>query len=228
MEPWMTIICGYCLMLLHKEIFIFVLHLLYPNSRVGGTIGMGLSIGLFVLLFIGLPISPCGCRSVILCGFCAFPGKPLVGSQIWWIHISLPSSGLNSFWSRSIAFSPYPGIPLVQQLIFVHLWTDNRLDSSQIRWASPDLINLWSCFTEFPVFRGVWLVEQFPWICRQTTEQIGPKFGGTTHQGYCLAWVTFGHAPMIFCHFLAYKLLIRSGSEWWTDSLWALFPRCSK
>ena len=49
----------------------------------------------------------------------------------------------------------------------------------------PCLINRWLCFAEFPPFSGLWLVEQFPPICRYT-----PLIGLSSNSQ---AWLTFGH-----------------------------------
>ena len=38
----------------------------------------------------------------------------------------------------------------------------------------------WSGSTEFSLFAGLWLVEQFPCICRQTADLIELRFGGQT------------------------------------------------
>ena len=63
-------------------------------------------------------------------------------------------------------------------------------------WYSPVLINFWSRSTEFMQFSSLWLVEQFPCICRRTTHRIGLKFGGQTHYGTLQVWLTFSHAPL--------------------------------
>ena len=62
-------------------------------------------------------------------------------------------------------------------------------------WASPGLINFWSWSTEFLPFPGFWLVGQIPHICRQTADWIQLKFGGPSHFGTAVAWLTFVHAP---------------------------------
>ena len=42
------------------------------------------------------------------------------------------------------------------------------------------LIYFWSHSTDFLLFLGLWLVEQFPHIYGQTADRIGLKFGGPT------------------------------------------------
>ena len=96
----------------------------------------------------------------------------------------------------------------------------------------PGLINFWSFSTDFLPFPGLWLAQQFPYICRQSTDRIGVKFGGPTHYGLPQAWLTFGHTPLNFCCFLASDFSIcfctfadNSWSDWaevwWAKSLWA-------
>ena len=93
-------------------------------------------------------------------------------------------------------------------VVYVHFQTNCSRDWFQIwwihiLWLSTSLIHFWSCCTAFSSFPGIWLVEQFPRICGQTTDQIRFKFGGPTHYGPPQTWLTFGHASLNFCHFLA-------------------------
>ena len=62
---------------------------------------------------------------------------------------------------------------------------------SRGRW-----VNFCSHSSEFPPFPGLWLVEQFLYICRQTVDQIELKFCGPIHYRLPLALWTFGHAPL--------------------------------
>ena len=53
---------------------------------------------------------------------------------------------------------------LIGWAVSMHLQTNCGLDLWQIwsansSWASPGLINFWSCSTEFPLFPSLWLVE---------------------------------------------------------------------
>ena len=94
--------------------------------------------------------------------------------------------------------------PLIGGAVYVHLPTKRWSDYAQTLWAnslwaSPGLINFWSCSTEFPLFpAGLWLVGQLPCIWRQTADQIGFKFHVPTHYEPPQAWLTFGHAPLNF------------------------------
>ena len=71
-------------------------------------------------------------------------------------------------------------IPLICQAGSTHLQTKHWS-----KFGGPTgLINLKSHSTDFLPFPGLWLVEQFPCICRQWADWIGPKFyGPTTHYG---------------------------------------------
>ena len=89
------------------------------------------------------------------------------------------------------------------------------MDWAQIRWAnslwaSADLINFSSCLNEYLFFPGLWLVEQFQCICRQTDDWIGLKFGGLTHHGLPHAQLTCHHTPLNFFRFLASASLSHS------------------
>ena len=64
-------------------------------------------------------------------------------------------------------------------------------------------------------------MEQFLRICQQNTDQIGLKFCELAHYGPPQTWLTFGHIPLNFHHFLA--------SGWWGsfhafDQIWLKFP----
>ena len=59
---------------------------------------------------------------------------------------------------------------------------------------------------EFLLFPGLWLVEQFLRICRQTADRFELRFGGPTPYGPPMAWLTFGCTSLNFCHFLASDL----------------------
>ena len=64
--------------------------------------------------------------------------------------------------------------------------------------------NFWSCCTEFAPFPGLSLLEQFLFICRQTTDRIYFKFGVQTHYPSHLAWLNFGHALLNYHRLLAF------------------------
>ena len=101
-------------------------------------------------------------------------------------------SFLASDWSSS--FRAFPDKPLI------------GLGWNLVSWCImglPRPINFWSCSTEFSMFPGLWLVEQFPRICRQTTDRIRMKLDGQMHCGPPHTWLTFGHVPLIFRCFLA-------------------------
>ena len=78
---------------------------------------------------------------------------------------------------QSMWFFVHPPITLG---VSAHLQPNYWLDWTQIWWAnslwdSPGLINWWWCSAEFPVFPGLWLVQQFPHFCRQFADQIELK-----------------------------------------------------
>ena len=80
-----------------------------------------------------------------------------------------------------------------------HTFTDKQLismGSNSMGQLIMGLVNFWWRSTEFPPFCGLWLVEQFPRICRQTVDWIGLKFGGPLYHGLPPVWLTFGHAPL--------------------------------
>ena len=68
---------------------------------------------------------------------------------------------------------------------------------SQLITGLPGLINFWSHSTEFLPFLGLWLVEQFLFIFRQTSAGIELKFGEQTYWGPFSAGLTFGHAEFL-------------------------------
>ena len=75
-------------------------------------------------------------------------------------------------------------------------------------YNSPSLINFQACFDEFPPFLGLWLLEQFLCISRQTADWIELKFGGWILYGTPQAWLTFGHVLLNFHSFLVCDLLM--------------------
>ena len=104
--------------------------------------------------------------------------------------------------------SIHPSVCLSHLLVATHFRTNRPRDWYQTWWIhslwySSDLINFWSCSNEFPLFPGFRLVEQFPHICQQNTIQIGLIFNEPTHYEPPQAWLTFGHAPLKFGHFLS-------------------------
>ena len=119
-----------------------------------------------------------------------------------WLLVKLHWSVVMLHWISAVSW------PMIGQAISVHLRPNHWLDWAQIwwtnsLWASPGLINFWSCSTEFwscstefPLFPDLWLVEQFPCIWRQAIDQIGLKGGGPTHYRPPRAWLTFSHAAL--------------------------------
>ena len=62
-------------------------------------------------------------------------------------------------------------------LVSAHFWTNRSRNWYQTWWMhslrySPDLINFWLLSSEFPLFSGLWLVEQFQCICQQNADPI--------------------------------------------------------
>ena len=102
---------------------------------------------------------------------------------------------------------------LIGRAVSEHLRTNRWLDGTEMWWdnslqASSDLINFWSCSTEFLLLPGLWLVnlwlvEPFPCICRQTADQIGLKFGGPTRYGPPPTWLPFGLPPLNSYNFVS-------------------------
>ena len=91
-------------------------------------------------------------------------------------------------------------------LVSLHFQTncsgiDLRLGEHNSLWHSPDLINFWSYFAEFLPFPG--LIKQFACICGQTALGIDLKLGGYIRFGTLKAWLTFAHAPMNTCYYMA-------------------------
>ena len=79
--------------------------------------------------------------------------------------------------------------------------TNSWSDWAQIWWpnslrVSPGLIKFWSCSTGFLLFPGLWLVKEFLCICKQIVDGIEVNFGGPTHYGPPLVWLTFDHAAL--------------------------------
>ena len=183
----------------------------------GGTIAMGLSV----------------CPSICL-------STSLSVTLLWFPHIFRQTAHSNDIKLRGYIHYGIPQTLLVfghappnircflasDWLSRFHTFVDKpliRFGWAHALWASPNLINFWSHSTEFMLFPGFWLVEQFLCICSQTTDQMRLQFGGPTHFGPPQAWLTFG-APLNFRCFLATdwsssfctfadKLLIRLGSN---------------
>ena len=63
-------------------------------------------------------------------------------------------------------------------------------------WYSSGLVIFCSGFKEFQLFPGLWFVEQFMYIWRQTADQIELKIIKQIYKGPPLAWITFGHAQL--------------------------------
>ena len=82
------------------------------------------------------------------------------------------SSGHASLVQWSCSFGP----------VVMLLWSNGH---------APFYANFWSCSIEFLPFPGLWLVEQFLCICRQTADRTELKFGGWTHCGSLHAWLNF-------------------------------------
>ena len=74
----------------------------------------------------------------------------------------------------------------------------NLVDNSL--WDSAYLINFWSCSTGHA---HAPMLQQFPCICRQTTDQIRLKVDGQMHYEPPQTWVIFVRAPLSFHKFLA-------------------------
>ena len=70
-----------------------------------------------------------------------------------------------------------------------HSWDCYETWWMHLVWCSPDLIDFRSYSSEFPLFASLWFVEQFPRICRQTTDRIRLKFGRQTHYRPSQAWL---------------------------------------
>ena len=66
---------------------------------------------------------------------------------------------------------------LIDEAVSVRLQTNHWSDWAQIwwailTWASLAWFRFWSCSTEFQSFPGLWLIKQYKYICRQTTDRI--------------------------------------------------------
>ena len=132
--------------------------------------------------------------------FHTFTDKALIG---------LTSKLVGQLWlpSCSLAFGPPPlnfclFLPSNSSSSF-HAFSDKlliRLGSNLVGQpikASPVwLLYVMSSFIEFPLFNGLWLVDQFLCIWKQTIEQIELKFAAPTHYELPQAWLTYGHAPL--------------------------------
>ena len=96
-----------------------------------------------------------------------------------WIELKL--GRLPYFRSSLINFGHAPTVswPLIGWRVSMHLQTNCSLDSAQIWWvnslcASPSLTKFLLHSAEIPVFPGLWVVEQFLCICRQTPDRNEP------------------------------------------------------
>ena len=97
--------------------------------------------------------------------------------------------GLINFWSCSVEFPLFPGIWLVEQFPcickqtadWIELKKKKRDDNTS--QAYPGVINSWSHSSEFLTFPGLWFVNQFLCIYRQTTDQIELRLGWSTQYG---------------------------------------------
>ena len=135
-----------------------------------------------------------------------------------------------------MALSFHPSVhPLFRPshfLKFLHIWRQ-RADWIEFRfdgWTHYEHpLTLWSCCAEFPSFPVIWLVEQFSYIHRQTTVQIG----GWIYRGIPHVSLTFRHAPRNFQPLLALDLwsnfrtftgvlLIKLAQIWWVKLLMGL------
>ena len=100
-----------------------------------------------------------------------------------------------------LIFSQLPWIPTVSwplnnQAVSAHLQTNHWLKGVPVWWtnswwASPVLIIFWLYSAEFPLLPSIWLVKQFPPICRQTAHHIQLKLGGVNTLWDSAALVNF-------------------------------------
>ena len=101
------------------------------------------------------------------------------------------------------------------------------------------LSKFWSCFIEFPLLPGIWLIEQFPCIFWQTA--LGPhlRLGWYIHYDTLPTWLTFGQTLLNSHCFLASDLsssfyafadkpLIGLSSDWESNSLQKYECFCSE
>ena len=119
--------------------------------------------------FLALLKSSCFLASDGLSKFSTFADKNMIRLSS---NLVLPWSDkhLITFHWISIVFCS-----LICRAVFAYLQTNCWLGLPQILWSNslqvpPALINLWSCFTELLPFPGLSLVQQFPYICRQTAD----------------------------------------------------------
>ena len=89
------------------------------------------------------------------------------------------------------------------------------VDTFLLVFPRPD--SLWSHSNEFLLFHGLWLVEQFLHIYRQSADRIGLKFGRATYCGPLPVCWTFGHSLLNSCFFLAFG--------WAVFSPWPFRPK---
>ena len=87
---------------------------------------------------------------------------------------------------------------------------------------SPSLMNFCSCFIEFPSFPGVWLVDQFPYICIQTVDQIDLKLDRRAHHETPQAWSIFATLYPSRLWLLSYRTIsgyLQKNTDWIDDKL---------
>ena len=128
--------------------------------------------------------------------------------------------------------------PLIGWAVPTHLQSrrDDRIEFNfylvKSLWGSPSLINFWTWSTKFLAFHNLWLIQQFPYICRQAYDLFGIKPDGTTHYGLQSAWITFDHAPLnsrCLWHVIGRRVSVHLQTKnwsdaaqiWWTNLLWS-------
>ena len=140
---------------------------------------------------------------VLLC-FLHISGQTTQGINLklgGYIHIYCTHQAWLTFGYASLNFHHFPASDWSSSFCaFGHLQTNSWSDWAHtwwtnLLWVSPSLINFWSCYTGFPPFSSLWLVDLFPPICidLQSTEKIELKFGGATHYESLPTWLTFGY-----------------------------------
>ena len=90
----------------------------------------------------------------------------------------------------------------------------------------------WLCLFVHPFLNLSVTLLMLSCSCRQTIDQIELKIGWWTHYDTSQAWLTFGHSPLNFCHFLSSDwsnnccafadrhFLSYQAQIWWMNSLW--------
>ena len=153
--------------------------------------------GLSVRSFIRSDVRPS--RFVGLCEFLDKPLKVLISNLVYEFIIAQYSPGMTG--QAPLDFSCF--LPSDWSSSFCAFEKKRWSDLSQIWWANPDLINFWIRCSEFSPFPGIWFVEHFLRISKQTTDRVAIKFGGPNPFGSPSAWLTFDHAPLNSLRFLA-------------------------